>query len=219
MSHIGQLGAPHLDAIVLELHAGLASADVRLASGDGRGFIALRHGDVVDASIDRGGRIPGVVGAPAVYEMLRWSSGTYAILAANRPSAITVFAAPNDLVLEGLRRLCDPGEIRRRLPPAGTIFEVARATRGVLETPLSHVELTLLSEIDGRRTLGETLERSVVGVALARQTVLRLIAIGLLRVRVADGVRRSLAGEVRAMFSLRRALRSRRARRFGTQTP
>lgn len=217
MSRIGRLGAPYLDVILLELHGTLGSADVRLARGDDSGLIALRHGELVHASVARSVDA-GATGATAVYELLAWSSGSFAVVETSATIEATIFAAPNDLVLEGLRRLNDSEDIRRRLPPSDVVLEIARVPRGVIDTPLSAVELTMLSEIDGRRTLGETLERSILGVALCRQAALRLIAIGLVTLRTNGRGPRSFSDELREIFPFRRALRLRRSRRIGSNT-
>lgn len=219
MTRIGRLGAPYLDVILFEVHGTLGSVDIRLARESDCGFIALRQGELVHAStarrIGRDDALDDATGAAAVYDMLAWSSGSFAVMETNVAVGTTVFTALNDLVLEGLRRLTDSTEIRRRLPPAEMVLEIVRTPRGVIDTPLTAVELTMLSEIDGRRTLVETIERSVLGVALSRHTLLRMIAIGLASVRSGDPHKHS-ASDLCWRFPFESVLRRRRSRRLGS---
>ncbi|GAC1309636.1 MAG: hypothetical protein NVS2B3_13800 [Vulcanimicrobiaceae bacterium] len=185
MTQIGSLGAPYLDEILVSLHGERASVDLRLTRADEIGFIAVRRGELVHATIvrRRDDRAPCAGGTLAVYEMLAWSTGTFSIVRTQVPIETTIRTALNDLLLEGTRRLADGADIRRRLPPRDVVLEVVRTPRGVMTTPLSPVELTTLAAIDGGRTLGDVLARSVLGVALCGQAVLRLLSVGLVAVR------------------------------------
>lgn len=208
MTRIGSLGAPYLNELLIELHSSLSSTDLRLSRGDECGLIALREGDLVHASIEprceKNG--PRSTGSVAVYGMLAWSSGTFAIVPTCEPIRKTVSTPFNDVLLEGIRRLADSEEIRRRLPPSDTIIDVVKTPLTVITTPLSAVELTVLTEIDGRRTVGEILEGSVLGVALCSQAILRLLTIGLVAVRLTRKVSQFLDCDPRTIFPERQSL-------------
>ena len=203
----GQLGAPYLNELLRELHGAQSSNDLRLAHGNDRGLIALRGGELVHASIERVRTDVAVtLGSGAVYDMLSWSSGSFNLIRPSDPIENTIFAPLNDLLLEGLRRLDNIADIRRRLPPCDTVLELVRTPRGVITTPLSPLELRILEAIDGKRTLGEHLERSVVGVALCGQIVLRLLSIGLIRPKLGELGTRLLDCDSRTIFPVRETL-------------
>lgn len=208
MTRIGSLGSPYLNELLLELHVTLSSTDLRLSRGNECGLIALREGELIHASIAPRSESerPCSTGSVAVYGMLAWSSGTFAIVHTSEPVPKTVSTPLNDVLLEGIRRLADSADIRRRLPPYDTILDVVKAPRTVITTPLSAVELTVLAEIGSRHTLGEVLERSVLGVALCGQAILRLLTIGLVSVRLTANISRLLDCDPRTIFPLRQSL-------------
>jgi hypothetical protein len=208
MNARGRLGEPFLNDLLLGLNCKASSTDVQLERHGECGLIALRRGELVHATIQAEYRVaaPVMTGSAAVYGMLSWPSGSYRLLLPSDPIERTIVAPLKDLLLEGSRRFDDIGEIRRRLPPADTVLDIVRLPLGVMTTPLSPVELTVLSEVDGRRTLEELLEQSVLGVALCGQAILRLLSIDLVRAKHGMLVAQLFDRDLRTVFPVHQAL-------------
>jgi hypothetical protein len=103
---------------------------------------------------------PPAVGVPALYQLLGWQHGRFAFLKGAPPPERTIHAELQNLILEGLRRLDEFRVLEAHLPPFDTALHLALDQAASDEIRLTHAEWRLLSQVNGRRTLGELIDVS-----------------------------------------------------------
>ena len=131
-----------------------ASVD-KLDLGDGR----RRHGELlVEMGILTDAQLRQIVTEQVkalLYSAFSWEQGSVSFEAGRfkTDELIRLDVPTPQAILDGIRRMTDPRRCVSRLGPSWTLFERAEAppeTRDVAFTP---AELTLLTQVDGRRTL------------------------------------------------------------------
>jgi response regulator RpfG family c-di-GMP phosphodiesterase len=95
----GQLKDLALPDLIQILFHGRKSGKVAVKSAGREGQLHFQDGRLVHATIDE------FAGEEAVYEMLAFSEGTFALDPAFQPSTTTIQTSPEMVILEGLRRL------------------------------------------------------------------------------------------------------------------
>lgn len=122
---------------------------------------------------------PPRVGVPAFYQLLAWQEGRFAFLKNAAPAQRTIFEDLQNLLLDGLRRLDEYRAVASRLPPPQTVLHLAPTEETKTEIRLTRSEWTILSQVNGRRTLEEVLQQSGGAEAGAARTIYGLLVAGL----------------------------------------
>lgn len=111
---------------------------------------------------------PPRVGVPAFHHLLTWESGRFAFLKNAAPAQRTIHDDLQNLLLDGLRRLDEYRAIAARLPPPATVLHLAQGADAKADIRLTRPEWTLLSQVNGRRTLEEVLRQGAAEDESAR---------------------------------------------------
>jgi hypothetical protein len=156
----------------------LAAAVARVQSEPACGLArALADGGAVPADAARA--LAAEQAADAVFELLRWPDGEFAfVMDEPDPDDLGASLSVEEVVAEGRRRL-DAWAVAS-VPPASAVL---RPVPALAEDPvLTRDEWTLLSVVDGRRTVGEIVDLSGRGPYAVVSGLTRLVARGLLAV-------------------------------------
>lgn len=123
---LGELGLPEL---IQTLHHGRKTARIVLRAGRRQGEVWIRGGEVAHAATAT------LFGDLAVYEMLEWNEGQFAVEYGVETETRSITQDPTFLVLEGLRRIDerprpspDPTATSSAPPPGRTIAAAVFAT-------------------------------------------------------------------------------------------
>jgi tetratricopeptide (TPR) repeat protein len=97
----------------------------------------------------------------AVYYLFTWTQGTFNFEAEQRPDegALLVSINPENLLLEGARRIDEWSLIEKKIPSLDLIFDLDRA-RPLDALELSDEQRKIASLVDGRRSVQELIEES-----------------------------------------------------------
>ncbi|MEO0142579.1 MAG: tetratricopeptide repeat protein [candidate division WOR-3 bacterium] len=113
-----------------------------------------------------------------IFTMLTWESGYFNFEAdlLPGPGEFLVQLSPQQVLLEGARRIDEWRKIENKLPPFETVLVVKSETQGV---PLTLEEEKVLSLIDGTRTIDDILKLSEFDFFETCRTIYGLISAGL----------------------------------------
>lgn len=144
---------------LLEAAALAAAVDEQAREPQTRlGEILIRRGSITREQLEQYIRIQI---EEAVYYLFTWSQGSFYFEAEQRPpeGAMLVSINPENLLLEGARRIDEWSLVEKRIPSLDLIFEMDRAR------PLEGVDLTdeqrkVIPLVDGKRTVHEVVEES-----------------------------------------------------------
>ncbi|HEX8394704.1 MAG TPA: DUF4388 domain-containing protein [Longimicrobium sp.] len=97
----------------------------------------------------------------AVYYLFTWTQGTFNFEAEQRPEegAMLVSINPENLLLEGARRIDEWSLIEKKIPSLDLVFEVDRA-KPVADVELSDEQRKILPLVDGKRSVQELIDES-----------------------------------------------------------
>jgi len=97
--------------------------------------------------------------AETIFTMLTWETGYFNFEADLLPGSedFLVQLSPQELLLEGARRIDEWRKLEKRLPPFESILAVKK---DYSEIPLTEEELKILQLIDGNRTIDDILKLS-----------------------------------------------------------
>jgi Flp pilus assembly protein TadD len=130
-----------------------------------------------------------------VFTMLTWESGYFNFEADLMPSEeeFTVQLAPQQLLLEGARRIDEWKKIENKIPP----FETALAPRGDGgNIPLTAEEQKIMALIDGTRTIDEILKLSEYDFFETCRIIYGLLSAGLLEKPEKPYIAKKAAGDL-----------------------
>ncbi|MGQ9664309.1 MAG: DUF4388 domain-containing protein [bacterium] len=116
--------------------------------------------------------------AETIYTMLTWETGYFNFEADLLPGDedFLVQLSPQELLLEGARRIDEWRKIEKRLPPFETVLAVKKDFSGV---PLTSEEEKILTLIDGNRTIDDVLKLSEFDFFETCRTIYALISAGI----------------------------------------
>ncbi|MEE2757620.1 MAG: DUF4388 domain-containing protein [Myxococcota bacterium] len=120
-----------------------------------------------------------------LYELFEWQTGEYEQLPLDQPIAKTMSRMSMDSILaEGFRRLEEWPVIRARLSNYKVVFEqVASAQDKNEHLQLNEAQRSLLSLVDGRRTVFQLIQRSGLGEFSAVKALASLMSRGLIKIK------------------------------------
>jgi hypothetical protein len=144
----------------------------------------------------------------AVFDLLRWSDGSFHFDAHLRPIEVT--AAPRfplgEILIEAEDNLRRWPEIERVTGASDAVVSIAGLLRGAHAGDVDPIGWAMLVLIDGRRTIGEVVELSGLGQYEARRTLAILLDRGIVRVGGAS------VGPTEQLLEAHRLLAERQAR-------
>src|SRR5574341_2270800 len=111
---------------------------------------------------------PPRIGVPAFHQLLGWETGRFAFLKNAAPAQRTIHDDLQNLLLDGLRRLDEYRAIAARLPPRGAVLHLAPTGEAKADIRLTRSEWSVLSHVNGRRTLDEVLLHTVGAIGFYR---------------------------------------------------
>jgi hypothetical protein len=122
----------------------------------------------------------------AVFDLLRWSSGDFAFQSEeHNPDDLGISLAVEDVIAEGRRRLETWEALSRVVPAPDVVLSLPIATIAA-ETVVSAEEWTLLSLVDGHRSVADLVDLTGRGEFAIVSTVVSLVERGLVAVREAS---------------------------------
>ncbi|HYJ79479.1 MAG TPA: DUF4388 domain-containing protein, partial [Longimicrobiaceae bacterium] len=128
------------------------------APGTRLGEILIRRGAITREQLEQHIRVQI---EEAVYFLFTWTQGTFQFEPDQRPEegAMRVSINPENLLLEGARRIDEWSLIEKKIPSLELVFEVDRS-KGVEGVELSEEQRKILPLVDGRRTVQEVIDDS-----------------------------------------------------------
>lgn len=113
-----------------------------------------------------------------IFTMLTWETGYFNFEADLLPGSedFLVQLSPQELLLEGARRIDEWRKIEKRLPPFETVLAVKKDYTGI---PLTYEEEKILTLIDGNRTIDDILKLSEFDFFETCRTIYALISAGI----------------------------------------
>ncbi|MCX7995739.1 MAG: tetratricopeptide repeat protein [candidate division WOR-3 bacterium] len=115
--------------------------------------------------------------AETIFTMLTWESGYFNFEADLLPGSeeFLVQLSPQELLLEGARRIDEWRKLEKRLPPFESVLVVKKEYKDI---PLTEEELRVLQLINGERTIDEILKLSEFDFFDTCRTIYALISAG-----------------------------------------
>ena len=142
----GSLADMGIVDLLQTIDLGRKSGALELRAGDRRGEVSFREGQVLDA------RLGPLRGERALYRMLLWSDGEFAIDFRAVTDAQRVAVPTQGLLMEGMRRLDEWSRLTARLPPLDVPLDVDVSALRDRLTEVPDEANPLLCRIDGRRS-------------------------------------------------------------------
>jgi len=114
-----------------------------------------------------------------IFTMLTWESGYFNFEAGLLPSQeeLTIQMSPQELLLEGARRIDEWHKIEHKIPPSETILVQKERIQDI---PLTEQEQKIINLIDGSRSIDEVLKLSEYDFFETCKTIYGLLTAGLL---------------------------------------
>jgi len=144
----GNLAQLSLVDILKLLSSGRQTGRLDLTAGPNSGEIYLQDGIIVHA-------VSGVqVGEDAIYTLMGWLEGDFNFVAGAAPSEQSVTIPTEQLMLEGVRRAEEWGDIKSMIPSTGVIFRLSPSgSAGAVS--LQPEEWQVLAQVNGARDVAE----------------------------------------------------------------
>ncbi len=127
-----------------------------------RGFIFLKNGQMVDASVGE------LVGEEAIYSLAIWNSGDFQFSPGDEPERQTISKSNTNLLMEAARRLDEWRVLSKKIPSVEHVPELMARDNRHEQVTLNPHEWLLITKIDGQRSIseiGQTLNMSSFEVA------------------------------------------------------
>lgn len=130
-----------------------------------------------------------------IFTMLMWETGYFNFESDLLPSEeeITVQISPQEILLEGARRVDEWRKIENKLPPFETVL-VPRS--GAVTLPLTNQETRIIGLVDGSRSIDEILKLSEFDFFETCRTIYGLLSAGLLDKPEKPLVTKKTAGDI-----------------------
>ncbi|MBW2039726.1 MAG: DUF4388 domain-containing protein [Deltaproteobacteria bacterium] len=148
-----------------------------LQRGAEKGEIYLDKGILVHAICKNG------VGEEAVFTLLTWMEGSFNFTPNVISDERSIERDTSLLLEEGIKRLDEWDQIKEIIPSQDLVFKLS-ALRAPDEITLGHSEWSVLSQIDGNKTVGEIAEGLEMGEYDTARTIYKLFLSGLIEVAV-----------------------------------
>ncbi len=119
------------------------------------------------------------------YSILAWDSGSFQFLEGEERTGenITTSLTVPELLLEGLRRIKDPGLFQRRIPSMDIVFERVLPANRPTGLRVEEYEKHVFHLVDGNRSVNEICDLSEIGEFETLKTLYVFFTIGYLHVR------------------------------------
>lgn len=100
--------------------------------------------------------------ANLIYLMLEWDNGNFRFLTGILPSeeGTPVDLDPDNLILEGLRRLEELQKIKEHIPSLDEVFQISLKVDETINRILSPAEWKVLAHLNGKRTIKMIAEKA-----------------------------------------------------------
>jgi hypothetical protein len=123
--------------------------------------------------------------AEIAYGVLQWDSGFFQFLEGEERTGenITTSIAVSELLLEGLRRIEDPGLFEKRIPSRDVVFERVLPAHRPQGLHFEEYEKHVFKLVNGTRSVDEICDLSEVGEFETLKTLYIFFSIGFLHVR------------------------------------
>ena len=143
----GSLGDMGLVDLLQTIDISRKSGVLELDSGEQRGTVSFRDGQLVDAELGR------LVGEAAIYRLLLWNEGEFEI--DFRPVRVEqrIRSSTQALLMEGMRRIDEWGRLLEQIPSLDNVFEVSEEELLERLAEIPDEINRILRHIDGRRSL------------------------------------------------------------------
>ncbi|MBW2262577.1 MAG: DUF4388 domain-containing protein, partial [Deltaproteobacteria bacterium] len=147
---------------------------IHLAHEGESGALFFKDGEVIDAELQ------GLTGEEAVYRAMRWTEGFFDIDFRPIRREKCIMLGPQELLLEGIRRLDEWSRILEQLPPMTTVFDVD--IRELVERldELPDEVNQLLALTDGMMCLEEVVDKADFSDIDTLRIISKLIFFGIL---------------------------------------
>jgi tetratricopeptide (TPR) repeat protein len=146
------------NGLLTQANLGAAIEEQGRDPGSRLGEILIRQGAITREQLEQYIRIQI---EEAVYFLFTWSQGSFNFEAEQRPEegAMRVSINPENLLLEGARRIDEWSLIEKKIPSLDLIFDLDRA-RPLEGVELSDEQRKLVPLVDGRRSVQELIDES-----------------------------------------------------------
>ena len=114
-----------------------------------RGFIFLKNGQMVDASVGD------LVGEEAIYSLAIWNSGEFQFNPGDEPERQTISKSNTNLLMEAARRLDEWRVLSKKIPSVEHVPELMARENRHEQVTLNPHEWLLVTKIDGHRSINE----------------------------------------------------------------
>jgi hypothetical protein len=163
-------------------------ADIlRLLTAEGKtGLLSFRKGNEKgEIYIDRGNLVHAVckdgMGQEAVFAILTWTDGNFNFTPNITSEERSINKDSPSVIEEGVKQLREWEQIKEIIPSQNLVFRLS-SKRAPDEIRLKHEAWSVLSQIDGKKTVGDISTHLKMGEYETAQTLYRLFSAGLIEV-------------------------------------
>ncbi|MEO5590393.1 MAG: DUF4388 domain-containing protein, partial [Gemmatimonadaceae bacterium] len=157
----GALSEASLPDVLQLLAMGGKTGTLTLLAHNSGGTISFQGGRICHASVDASD----LTTADSVFAMFKWHDGTFSFEPGVKPpdDAYLVSVDPQELLLEGARRVDEWSMIEKKLPSFEVVFALDRHQLLRNNIAFSQEQQTLLPLIDGFRDVNELMRVTRLG--------------------------------------------------------
>jgi hypothetical protein len=178
----GNLAQLKLLDILRLLHLSGRTGQLELTTDEGEfGEIYLVNGQITHALFEES------IGEEAIFGLFSWSKGTFRFVADETTDEQTVGLATTQILEEAMTYASEWERIRKVIPSSNAVYRLA--SRPSAEIQLRAEDWSVLTQLDGERTVREIAEVSQLNELFTSKVICRLYELGLLElvaVQVAD---------------------------------
>lgn len=168
MSLEGNLRDFPLPEIIQLLGLQRKTGKLEITRGKEQGEIYFREGEIIFAILQSPLYAEDSLSDPetkvssAIYLMLGWNSGNFRFLPGMLPAeeSILVNLNPDNLILEGLRRIDEIEKIKEYIPSLNEVFQISLEADETNIRNLSPVEWKVLAYLNGKHTVKKVAEKA-----------------------------------------------------------
>jgi hypothetical protein len=169
----GNLAQLRLIDILRLLHLSGRTGQLELTADDGKfGEIYLVNGQVTHSLYEEW------IGEEAVYGLFSWGEGTFKFHADETTDEQTVSLATGQLLEEATTYASEWEKIRRVVPSSNAVYRLA--ARPSADVQLRAEDWSVLTQLDGEKTVTEIAEASQLNELFTSKIICRLFELGLL---------------------------------------
>lgn len=169
----GNLAQLKLIDVLRLLHLSGRTGQLELTTDDGDfGEIYLMNGQITHALYDE------FIGEEAVFGLFSWLEGKFRFSSDETTDEITVSLPTGQILEEATTYAAEWERIRRVIPSSNAIYRLA--SRPSAEIQLRHEDWSVLTQLDGERTVKEISEETQLNELFTSKIICRLYELGLL---------------------------------------